>query len=476
MAEKQRTLKEAVLLSGIGLHTGEKVTIEICPAPADHGYKFQRVDLENQPIINADCDLVVATDRGTTLEHNGVRVYTTEHVLAALYGMQVDNALIKIDGPEIPIMDGSSLLFVNAFEKVGYLELEADREYLELNEILKFEDVEKGIEFLAIPDPAYRVTVMVDYKSPVLGTQHAGIYDISEFKDQIARCRTFVFLRELEFLAKNNLIKGGDLDNAIVLVERTDVSQEELDNLAKLLKKEELKISLDGIGVLNTIKLQFENEPARHKLLDIIGDLALVGKPLKAHILGARPGHSGNVRFAKMIKNHFKLQLKAPKQFDLTKAPLFNIVDIEKMLPHRYPFLMVDKIMEMNEDNIIGVKNITMNEPIFTGHFPGNPVFPGVLQIEAMAQVGGIFALSKVEEPHLYSTYFMKIDKVKFKSKVVPGDTLVFELSLLSPIRRGLVEMGGKAYVNGIVVMEAEMLAQIVKDKVEIVQDKAEIV
>ena len=445
MAEKQRTLKEAVLLSGIGLHTGEKVTIEICPAPADHGYKFQRVDLENQPIINADCDLVVATDRGTTLEHNGARVYTTEHVLAALYGMQVDNALIKIDGPEIPIMDGSSLLFVNAFEKVGYLELEADREYLELNEILKFEDVEKGIEFLAIPDPAYRVTVMVDYKSPVLGTQHAGIYDISEFKDQIARCRTFVFLRELEFLAKNNLIKGGDLDNAIVLVERTDVSQEELDNLAKLLKKEELKISLDGIGVLNTIKLQFENEPARHKLLDIIGDLALVGKPLKAHILGARPGHSGNVRFA-------------------------------KMLPHRYPFLMVDKIMEMNEDNIIGVKNITMNEPIFTGHFPGNPVFPGVLQIEAMAQVGGIFALSKVEEPHLYSTYFMKIDKVKFKSKVVPGDTLVFELSLLSPIRRGLVEMGGKAYVNGIVVMEAEMLAQIVKDKVEIVQDKAEIV
>ena len=260
------------------------------------------------------------------------------------------------------------------------------------------------------------------------------------------------------------------------MVERTDVSQEELDNLAKLLKKEELKISLDGIGVLNTIKLQFENEPARHKLLDIIGDLALVGKPLKAHILGARPGHSGNVRFAKMIKNHFKLQLKAPRHFDLAKAPLFNIVDIEKMLPHRYPFLMVDKIMEMNEDNIIGVKNITTNEPIFTGHFPGNPVFPGVLQIEAMAQVGGIFALSKVEEPHLYSTYFMKIDKVKFKSKVVPGDTLVFELSLLSPIRRGLVEMGGKAYVNGIVVMEAEMLAQIVKDKVEIVQDKAEIV
>ncbi len=465
MAEKQRTLKESVLLKGIGLHTGELVNLEICPAPENHGYKFQRIDLDGQPTINADCDLVVATDRGTTLESKGARVYTTEHVLAALYGMQVDNALIKIDGPEIPIMDGSSLPFVIAIESVGYQDQDADREYLELNEILKFEDAEKGIEFLAIPDPGYRVTVMVDYKSPALGTQHAGIYNISEFKSEIAKCRTFVFLRELEFLAKNNLIKGGNLDNAIVLVERA-VSQDELDELARLLGREELKINVEGIGVLNSTKLQFENEPARHKLLDIIGDLALIGKPIKAHILGARPGHSGNVRFAKVIKDHFKQQ-RGIRHFDLTKEPLYNINDIEKMLPHRYPFLMVDKVMEITEDTIIGVKNITMNEPIFTGHFPGNPVFPGVLQIEAMAQVGGIFALSKIEDPHLYSTYFMKIDKVKFKTKVLPGDTIVFELFLISPIRRGLVEMGGKAYVNGNLVMEAEMLAQVVKDKAE---------
>ncbi len=465
MAEKQRTLKSAVKLIGVGLHTGEKVTLEICPASDNHGYKFQRTDLEGEPVIKADCDLVVATDRGTTLEQNGARVYTTEHVLAALYGCQVDNALIKLDGPEVPIMDGSSLPFVHAIESVGCEDQEAERDYFELTENIPWEDVEKGIEFLAVPDVNYRITVMVDYKSPVLGTQHASMYQIGDFKPEIAGCRTFVFLRELEFLAKNNLIKGGDLDNAIVLVDRDDVSQEELNRLAKLLGKEDLKISIDGIGVLNSTKLQFENEPARHKLLDIVGDLALVGKPIKAHILAARPGHSGNVRFAKVLKDQIKKQANAGRNFDLTKEPLYNINDIERMLPHRFPFLMIDKIMEIQEESIVGVKNITMNEPIFTGHFPGNPVFPGVLQIEAMAQVGGIFALSKVEDPHLYSTYFMKIDNVKFKQKVIPGDTIVFELFLLSPIRRGLVEMGGKAYVNGKVVMEAEMLAQVIKDK-----------
>ena len=466
MAEKQRTLADSIKLSGIGLHTGELVNIEIVPANDNHGYKFQRVDVEGEPIVPADCDLVVATDRGTTLEKNGTRVYTTEHILAALYGCQVDNALIKIDGPEIPIMDGSSQLFVDAIEKVGYTEQEKERVYLELDENIKWEDLDKGIEFLAIPDSEYRITVMVDYKSPVLGTQHASMFKIGDFKTDIASCRTFVFLRELEFLAKNNLIKGGDLDNAIVLVEREDISKKELDDLAKLLGKEDLDISFDGIGVLNSTKLKFENEPARHKLLDIVGDLALIGVPIKGHILGARPGHSGNVRFAKVLKEYWKKKQKSGKKFDLEKEPLYNIVDIEGMLPHRFPFLMVDKIMEIGDETIVGVKNITMNEPIFQGHFPGNPIFPGVLMIEAMAQVGGIFSLSKVDEPHLYSTYFMKIDKVKFKQKVIPGDTIVFDLKLLSPIRRGLVNMGGIGYVNGKPVVEAEMLAQVIKDKV----------
>jgi UDP-3-O-[3-hydroxymyristoyl] N-acetylglucosamine deacetylase/3-hydroxyacyl-[acyl-carrier-protein] dehydratase len=362
-------------------------------------------------------------------------------------------------------MDGSSLLFVKEIVRVGSVEQTVERDYFELTDNIKWEDTEKGIEFLAVPDTNYRVTVMVDYNSPALGTQHASMFHLGEFEKEISPCRTFCFLRELEFLAQNNLIKGGNLDNAIVLVERNDVSQEELDVLAALLGKDSLQVNYDGIGVLNSLKLQFENEPARHKLLDIIGDLALVGKPIKGHILAARPGHSGNTRFAKVLKEHIKKQANQGKKFDLEKQPLYDINTIEKMLPHRYPFLLVDKVMEITEDTIIGVKNVTMNEPMFQGHFPGNPVFPGVLQIEASAQVGGIFALSKVDEPHLYSTYFMKIDNVKFKQKVVPGDTLVFELKLISPIRRGLVHMSSKAYVNGKVVMEAEMLAQVIKDK-----------
>ncbi len=464
MHTKQHTLKSAITFSNVGLHTGAKVNVTVEPAPENHGYKFQRVDVDGQPIIPADADLVVDTQRGTTLEKNGVRVHTTEHLLAALYGMQVDNALIKIDGPEMPIMDGSAQAFVDGIVQVGLEEQKADRDFFEFAENQPFEDLEKGVEMLGIPYDDFRLTVMVDYNSPVLGTQHASMYEISEFKDNIAPCRTFVFLRELETLARAGLIKGGHIDNAIVLVERENVPQSELDELAKLLGKENLDIQIKG-NTLNNIELKFLNEPARHKLLDIMGDLALVGKPIKGHILAARPGHSGNVSLAKIIKGLIKKQAKQPKVFDLSKEPLYNINDIEKMLPHRYPFLLVDKVMEMDENRIVGIKNVSMNEPQFTGHFPGNPVMPGVLQIEAMAQVGGIFSLSKVDEPEKYTTYFMKIDKVKFKRKVIPGDTIVFELFLLSPMRRGLVEMGGKAYVNGELCMEAEMLAQVVKDK-----------
>jgi UDP-3-O-[3-hydroxymyristoyl] N-acetylglucosamine deacetylase/3-hydroxyacyl-[acyl-carrier-protein] dehydratase len=467
MSSKQRTLKQSVTLHGVGLHTGAPVTLTIQPAPANHGYKFQRLDLEGQPIIAADCDLVVATQRGTTLEQNGARVYTTEHVLAAIYGCKVDNALVQLTGPEVPIMDGSAWPYVEAIEAVGYEEQAADRLYLTLTDNITYEDNEKNIEMLAVPTfgGEFRVTVMVDYNSPILGTQHAQMYQLNHFKEEISKCRTFVFLRELEVLAKNGLIKGGSLDNAIVMVDRT-YSEDQIKDILKMLGKEDLEVKVEGIGVLNTIKLQYENEPARHKLLDIVGDLALVGRFIRGHILAARPGHYGNTEFAKILKALAKKQKDAAPVFDLYKKPLYDINDISKMLPHRYPFLLVDKILEMDENGIVGLKNVTMNEPFFQGHFPGNPVMPGVLQIEAMAQVGGIFALSKVADPENYSTYFMKIDGVKFKQKVMPGDTIIFKLTLESPIRRGLVNMRGIAYVNGKEATEATMLAQVVRDKV----------
>lgn len=458
---KQKTLKESFSVVGVGLHTGEKTTLTVQPAADNHGFKFQRLDIEEQPIINADADLVVDTSRGTTLEKNNVRVHTTEHILAALYGLEIDNALIQLDGPEIPIMDGSAYPFVEMIHKVGIQEQEAEKDYFVVEENLTYEDNERRTEMLAVPQDEFRLTVMVDYNSPLLGTQHAHMYHIGEFESEISKCRTFVFLRELEFLAKNNLIKGGDLDNAIVMVDEV-LPQEKLDEIADLLGKPHIKV--EEAGILNNLQLHFQNEPARHKLLDIVGDLALVGKPIKGHILAARPGHKGNVDFAKIIKKEIKQQQKSGPRFDLTKEPVYDINAIEGLLPHRYPFLLVDKIIDLKENSITGVKNITLNEPQFTGHFPGNPVMPGVLQIEAMAQVGGIFALSSVQDPENYMTYFMKIDGVKFKRKVIPGDTIVFSLSLLTPIRRGIVHMDGKGYVNGQLCVEAELMAQIVKE------------
>lgn len=467
MNSKQRTLKSPVIFNGVGLHTGVKVKVTVKPAPINHGYKFQRIDLEDQPIIAASPENVVGTQRGTTLGKDGVAlVHTTEHLLAAIYGCKVDNALIELDGEEIPIMDGSSQMFVEAIEKVGFEEQNADRKYLVLKENIFFE--ENNVEMMAVPtkEGEFRITVMVDYHSKVLGTQHASMYYLNDFKEEIASCRTFVFVKELVQLSKAGLIKGGDLDNAIVLVEK-DYTEKEIKDILKAIGREDIEVHVDGIGVLNHIKLKFDNEPARHKLLDIVGDLALVGRFIRGHILAARPGHAGNVAFAKILKDIIKKEKKGGFDYDLQKEPLYDINQIAKMLPHRYPFLLIDKIMEIQESSIVGVKNVTLNEPFFQGHFPGNPVMPGVLQIEAMAQIGGVFALSTVNDPENYSTYFMKIDDVKFKQKVIPGDTLVFQLELISPIRRGLVNMQGIAYVNGIQVMQAKMLAQIIKEKSE---------
>jgi UDP-3-O-[3-hydroxymyristoyl] N-acetylglucosamine deacetylase/3-hydroxyacyl-[acyl-carrier-protein] dehydratase len=461
---KQRTIKNPVTLTGVGLHTGKKVTITFLPAPENHWYKFQRTDVEGMPVIEADADLVVDTSRGTTLEKNGVRVHTTEHVLAALMGLEIDNCLIQIDGPEMPIMDGSSIKFIEALEVAEIIEQEAEREYFELQENLTFEDPVKHVEMLAVPQETFRVTVMVDYNSEVLGTQHASMYKMDEFKNEIARCRTFVFLHELEVLLQHNLIKGGDLDNAIVLVDR-EIPKEKLDYLKKVFNKENIEVKEKG--VLNTIKLQYYNEPARHKLLDIVGDLALVGKPMKIHVLAARPGHAGNVAFAKKIKEIIKKQSadKFLPKIDLNAAPVYNINDILKILPHRQPMLLIDKIMDISSEHIVGVKNVTMNEEFFKGHFPEAPVMPGVLLIEAMAQCGGVLVLKTVPDPENYLTFFMKIDGVKFRQQVLPGDTVVFSLKLVTPIRRGICHMRGVAYVANKPVMEAEMMAQIVKVK-----------
>jgi UDP-3-O-[3-hydroxymyristoyl] N-acetylglucosamine deacetylase/3-hydroxyacyl-[acyl-carrier-protein] dehydratase len=462
MSVKQTTLKSAVTISGVGLHTGKPANLTFTPAPENHGYKFQRIDLDGQPIIEADVDNVIDTSRGTTIGKNGAVVNTTEHALAALVGLEIDNVLIQIDGPEVPIMDGSSAAFIELLEKAGKVEQNAEREYYVLKDNITFEDPIKKVEMLVVPAEDFRITVMVDYNSPVLGTQHATMYHLGEFKEEISKCRTFCFLHELEFLITNNLIKGGDISNAIVVVDRV-VSQEELDKLAKLFNKPSVEVKEQGI--LNNLQLHFQNEPARHKLLDIVGDLALAGMPIKGHILAARPGHAANVELARKIKALIKAEKnkKNVPQFNLNVPSVLDINEITKRLPHRYPFLLIDKILELTDTKVVGVKNVTMNESFFQGHFPGNPIMPGVLQIEAMAQTGGILVLNTVPDPENYLTLFMKITEAKFKQKVIPGDTIVFNLELASPIRRGICHMRGQAIVGDKVVMEAEMMAQIVK-------------
>ncbi len=462
MTEKQRTIIKTTSVQGTGLHTGNQVTLTFNPAPAGHGLKFRRVDLDDQPVIDADVANVIDTSRGTSLRQNNADINTCEHVLAAVRGMGIDNLMIDMSQSEPPIMDGSSKYFMEALMKAGSVEQEKEREYFEIDENIVFVDKENKVELIAIPNDTFKVSVMINFETRVLGTQYAVLEDIKDFKEEIADSRTFVFLHELEFLLANNLIKGGDLSNAIVFVNRV-IDQDELNRLADLFDKPKVNVMQDGI--LNNLELHHRNEPARHKLLDLIGDLALLGKPLKAHIIARRPGHAANVELGKLIRNHIntKKKMKASFSIDLEKEPLFDIMDIQGFLPHRPPFLFIDKIMEMGEDYIIGVKNVTMNEYFFQGHFPGDPVMPGVILVEAMAQTGGVLILNSVPDPENYITLFLKIDDVKFRKVVRPGDTIVFHNKLLKPATRGIALMQGKAYVNGQVVTEAKMMAAIKK-------------
>jgi UDP-3-O-[3-hydroxymyristoyl] N-acetylglucosamine deacetylase/3-hydroxyacyl-[acyl-carrier-protein] dehydratase len=464
MSEKQRTLAREISLNGKGLHSGINVSITFKPANVNHGYKFCRTDLPGKPVVDALAEHVTETSRGTTLVQNNVSVSTIEHVLAAFYGMRIDNVLIELDGPEAPIMEGAAWKFVEAIKEAGTVDQKEDRNYYVVKQKITFSDEEHGVDLIIYPDDHLSINVLIDYNSKILGNQYAILDSIDDFEDKISRSRTFVFFHDMEPLFKMGLIRGGDLDNAIVILEK-EVEKEEIDRIAKLFNRP--GINSHTAGILNNTELRYANEPARHKLLDLMGDLALAGYPIKGKVVATRPGHFANTRLAKIIrqeirKAHSKRDIPV---YDPSVPPVYTLEEIIRRLPHRYPFLLIDKVIFIDEATVIAVKNVTYNEMFFQGHFPGEPIMPGVLLVEALAQAGGVLILNMVDEPEKYSTYFLKIDKVKFKSKVVPGDTVLLKMEMSDIIRRGIATMFGQAFVGGKLVVEGELTAQIIKNK-----------